>query len=797
MTTTAKTMQEAALELVAQGFKVFPLVPRHKKPLTDNGFKDATQIQARVKEFWPKGTQNNIGIVCEGLLVCDFDHGDTGKMSLAKMESEHCKLPRTWTIRTGGGTEEEPREQGLQYVYRVDKELNIRSGAGKYGYECFDIRANGGYIVAVPSVTRLQYETIDDSPVVDAPAWLIELAKTKKNAVTGKPEPQPISDINNHHRHVNLISLIGKLRHDNFSEEMIEKLAQAANADADIPLPREEVTEMREQYAQQAMGTAHYNLTDMGNAERLIDKYGAMIRYNYERKLWLIWNGKCWKWDTGGEIMQLAQRTARSIYGEITPEDDEETEKAKAHWAASSESNQRLCAMVTVAESMVSITIDKLDRDIWLLNCANGTINLKTGVLQTHNPSDYITRVISTNYNPDATSEEWVKFLKRTFGNKDDLIAFAQRALGYSITGSQGEMAIFFCHGEGWNGKSTLLGACRLILEEYAAEIEPAAFMVDKNRGTGPNEAIASLYNVNFVTSTEIEEGQRLSTALLKRMTGGESLRCEHKFERGFTYKPRYKLWMSGNHEPEISDTTKSIKNRFKKVPFLFTITAAERVQHYDEVLAGKYGEAILAWLVKGCLEWQRTGLGESSEVQEATQSYFENQDVLHDFLAECKEQASETCFKSELYLVYEKWCNENGDKYVLGKKTFNTRIAEKGFISDRGAHNKPIWKGLRPLTETEKGSVTKDNEKVTNVTNVTEKTVTSLHEKNQLKLPENQVTKVTKVTSPDVKAPEKLENMEPCPVCGSENIGFWDDGAAGYYYCLDCFEKLNNEEVN
>ena len=246
------------------------------------------------------------------------------------------------------------------------------------------------------------------------------------------------------------------------------------------------------------------------------------------------------------------------------------------------------------------------------MNVNNGTINLKTGELQPHNPADLITRVISTNYTPDATSDEWLKFLNRTFGNKKDLIAFVQRALGYSITGSQGEMAIFFCHGEGWNGKSTLLGACRLILGEYAAEVEPAAFMVDKNRGTGPNEAIASLYNVNFVTSTEIEEGQRLSTALLKRMTGGESLRCEHKFERGFNYKPRYKLWMSGNHEPEISDTTKSIKNRFKKVPFLFTISAVERVQHYEEVLASKYGEAILAWLVKGCLEWQQTGLGES-----------------------------------------------------------------------------------------------------------------------------------------------------------------------------------------
>ena len=553
--------------------------------------------------------------------------------------------------------------------------------------------------------------------------------------------------------------------------------------------------EQHEYENQAKTGTVSHHLTDMGNAERLIDKYGDKIHFSYERKLWLIWKGKCWKWDTGGEIMQLAHKVARSIYGEITTNDDEDTAKAKAKWAASSESNQRLCAMVAVAESMVSITIDQLDCDIWLLNCNNGTINLKTGVLQPHNPADLITRVISTNYNPDATSEEWVKFLKRTFGDKKELIAFCQRALGYSITGSQGEMAIFFCHGEGWNGKSTLLGACRLILGEYAAEVEPAAFMIDKNRGTGPNEAIASLYNVNFVTSTEIEEGQRLSTALLKRMTGGESLRCEHKFERGFNYKPRYKLWMSGNHEPEISDTTKSIKNRFKKVPFLFTISAAERVQHYDEVLAEKYSEAILAWLVKGCLEWQRTGLGEPSEVKEATQGYFDNQDVLHDFLGECcKDQPSETCFKSELYKAYEKWCDDNGDKYALGKKTFNTRITEKGFISDRGGHNKPIWHGLRLLTDDEKSSVTNvTNDKVTNVTNVTENPVTSSSRDNQLKLPENSVTKVDKITPSDVKSPKRLLSIDPCPVCGGENIGVWPDGTPGYY-CLDCYPNFNEE---
>jgi len=178
--------------------------------------------------------------------------------------------------------------------------------------------------------------------------------------------------------------------------------------------------------------------------------------------------------------------------------------------------------------------------------------------------------------------------------------------------------------------------------------------------------------------------------------------------------------------------------------------------------------------------------LGESPEVTEATQAYRDSQDVLHDFLSErCLSQPSATCFKVELYKNYEEWCNDGGDKYPLGKKTFNARITEKGFYGgDRGTNNKPMWRGLRLLT---------DDEKVTKVTLVTEKPQTILHEDNQLKLMVKMVTKVTKVTSADATVPKRLENLDPCPTCGSENIGVWPDGSAGYY-CVDCFPNFNDE---
>jgi len=549
------------------------------------------------------------------------------------------------------------------------------------------------------------------------------------------------------------------------------------------------------EYKQAKTGVAYRSLTDVGNAYRMLDKYGDQIRYNYERKLWLIWNTKYWEWDDGSEIMRFAQQIARSIYSEITEHDDEDTTKAKAKWAATSENNQRLCAMIAQTEPLVSIKIDQLDRDEWLLNCKNGTINLKTGKLQPHNPVDLITRVIDTDFDQDATSEEWIKFLNRIFESKTELITYIQRALGYSITGNQGEQAIFFCNGSGWNGKSTLLGVIRKILVEYAAEVEPSAFMVDKARGTGPNEAIASLYKMNFVTSTEIEDGQKLSTSLLKRMTGGESLRCERKFEHGFNFKPQYKLWLCGNHEPEISDTTNSIWNRLKKIPFTVKISAEERVKDYDTKLVKDHDEAILAWLVKGCLEWQKWGLGESPEVTEATQAYRDNQDVLHDFLSECcLIKGGETIPIAVLYKAYTDWCEFNGDKYFLGKGKFNSRLSEKGFIKVPGHGNKTVWRGLRILTE---------DEKVNWVNLVKQNSQSSLHEDNSSKVTENQLTLLTKLTNAEAKAPIKLEKLgEKCPVCGKENIeAMWADDESPngfYYYCIYCypnaFEDNNND---
>lgn len=235
------------------------------------------------------------------------------------------------------------------------------------------------------------------------------------------------------------------------------------------------------------------------------------------------------------------------------------------------------------------------------------------------------------------------------------------------------------------------MGAVTDVLGPYAAEKDPIVFMVTKNQSSGPNKSVVSLYRINLACSTEIEDGQRLSVTLIKRMTGGERLRCERQYEHGFDFVPQYKLWLSGNHEPTITDTTNSIWKRLKKIPFTVTISEQDRVKDFRGILSREDEQAILAWLVQGCLDWQKYGLGEPPDVIQATQQYRENQDILIDFLTEtCTLQSSATITVADLYKAYKEWC-DNNSAYAIGKNTFSARLRERGLSTSRGSGNKPI----------------------------------------------------------------------------------------------------------
>ena len=144
------SMYDAAIEYAKKGFAVFPLKYRDKVPLTRNGCKDATTDAAQIKAWWQKYPNANIGLatgsVSQNVFVIDLDidedRGIDGYHSLEDWQREHGDFPETWTAITGRG--------GYHLYYRGNGKIKNRAGI----IDGVDIRGNGGYVVAPPSVHK-------------------------------------------------------------------------------------------------------------------------------------------------------------------------------------------------------------------------------------------------------------------------------------------------------------------------------------------------------------------------------------------------------------------------------------------------------------------------------------------------------------------------------------------------------------------------------------------------------------------------------------------------------------------
>ncbi len=452
------------------------------------------------------------------------------------------------------------------------------------------------------------------------------------------------------------------------------------------------------------------NLTDLGNARRLVSSHGGELRYCHPWGKWLAWDGRRWRLDDSGEVIRRAKATISDLYREAATLDDA-TRKDLVKHALRSEAGARIRAMVDLAESEPGIPVrpDELDRDPWLLNCENGTIDLRTGRLRPHNPADRITKLAPVAYDPAATCPTWGRFLDRILAGDPELIAFIRRAVGYSLTGDTSERVLLILHGEGRNGKSTLLEVLRAMLGDgYAMHIPTDTLLAKRHEGGIPND-VARLKGARFVSASEADEGRRLAEATIKTLTGGDTLTARFMRAEWFDFKPEFTLWLATNHRPVIRGTDKAIWDRLRLVPFAVRIPEAEQDRQLrDKLLAEAPG--ILAWAVRGCLEWQRDGLGYPAAVREATEGYRTEQDVLGAFLIDCC--VTGTGYQAtakELYAAYSRWCDESNEQ-PIAKNGFGERLRERGFTDARGTHGQRRWHGVGLQDSPQQGAFSSDH---------------------------------------------------------------------------------------
>jgi putative DNA primase/helicase len=442
-----------------------------------------------------------------------------------------------------------------------------------------------------------------------------------------------------------------------------------------------------------------YNLTDLGNARRLVHRHGRNLRYCWLWRKWLVWDGKRWVKDDTGEVYRLAKETVSSIYQEAAAAPNDEARKELGKHATRSEAGARIKEMVDLARSDVPVMPDELDASPDLLNTESGTIDLRTGELREHRREDLITKIAPTTYRPDAAAPTWEAFLERVLPG-EDLRAFVRRAVGYSATGDTSEQCMFINHGGGANGKSTFQEAIASALGDYAMRA-PTEMLLAKRSDGVPND-VARLKGARFVSASETEEGRRLAESRIKDLTGQDTITARFMKAEWFDFAPTHKLWLSTNHKPEIRGTDAAIWRRIRLVPWAVTIPPAEQDKKLPIALRHELA-GILAWVVRGCLQWRREGLQAPDEVRKATGEYRAEMDVLAGFLVECCElDTGHWEYAKDLYECYKRWCDENGERPEPQRK-FGGRLGERGFQRDRGgSRGAGIWRGVR-LTEGEK----------------------------------------------------------------------------------------------
>lgn len=453
---------------------------------------------------------------------------------------------------------------------------------------------------------------------------------------------------------------------------------------------------------QAAQGPPPEKCTDLGNARRLVRNHGTDIRYCHPWGKWLVWDDRRWCLDDSGAIMRRAKETTMSIYQEAGRVTDEEERKSLAKWALRSEAVSRLKAMIELAESEPGIPVspDELDTDDWMLNTRNGIIDLRTGELCPHMREAMLTKLAPVNYDPAAECPTWVAFLERIMDGNEELISFLQRAVGYALTGDTREEVIFLLYGTGANGKSTFLETVQGLLGDYARQADFSTFLLKQNE-TVRND-LARLAGVRFVSAVELEPGKQLSESVVKQVTGRDTVTARYLFKEYFEYRPKMKIFLACNHKPIIKGNDHAIWRRIRLIPFNVKIPDEEQDKELDQKLKTEM-PGILAWAVRGCLEWQEHGLGKPEAVQDATAEYRDEMDVLGEFFRDCCVLGdSLQAVSSELYREYMDWAQDSGIRRPMSQTMFSLRLAERGFERKRVTGGKVAWLGIGLRSSTE-----------------------------------------------------------------------------------------------
>ena len=390
-------------------------------------------------------------------------------------------------------------------------------------------------------------------------------------------------------------------------------------------------------------------------------------RYVDDWHQWLGWDGKRWAKEGTLQIFDLARKVCREVDAR-NAKSDGTTRGVKAATVASVERLAR-------TDRRHASSSDRWDMDLWVLNTPAGIVDLKTGNTSPHDRTRMMSKI--TTATPRGDCPIWDAFLRDVTDGDDELSHYLARVAGYALTGVTTEHALFFFYGTGGNGKSIFLSTLAAIMGDYGTVAPMDTFLASKHL-QHPTD-IAGLRGSRLVTAGEVERGRRWAEAKIREITGGTPVKARLMRQDFFEFTPQFKLLCAGNNKPSIGDVDEAMRRRMHLIPFTVTIPAAKRDQGLAEKLLAER-DGIMAWAVRGCLEWQADGLMPPPVVLAATKEYLESEDTMSRWVTECCTiDTAARADSASLFASWKVWTELNGE-YPGSTKKFTQDLQKRGY---------------------------------------------------------------------------------------------------------------------
>jgi len=682
-----RTTLKEALAYCKLGLSVIPLKRDKRAYESWQKYQNEQATEQQIIKWWNMYPDANVGIVTgkiSDLLVIDVDSREA--LQALKDHLSDVKTPVAVTPK------------GWHYYFRNSD--NVKNMV-KFIKGC-DVRAEGGYVVAPPSVNdkgqfykwRVSTEEVRPARLPGSLMKLLDHDKQSKS-----PMREIMKGVADGERNVSAAKLAGMLFGRGMPREFVlatlqgwnEKLSNPPLEDREIRTVVDSIAKAearkRQQQAKEILPEltiyGQFNPTDLGNAERFAKQHGDKVKYDWTDGRWVAWDGKRWNPHIGTETaIQLAGKTARSILIGVERIQDPERRKKVIKWSFASESDRGIQAMLRLARASPSISChaEDFDQDQQLLNIRNGTVDLRTGTLKAHDPKDMITMLAPLEWDGHVGFQKdkaplWFSALKLWMQDNDQDINYLKRLAGMVLGGHTANRTFILFYGEGANGKSTFVDCIKAMMGDYAT-VAARDLLKQKYQYEQHTTDIAELRGKRLVTSSETRANMKLNTALIKQHTGDAELKGRFMRQDNMTFKTTHTLILMTNDLPVVEDQSSAWWERLQMLEWKVKIAPKDQDLQFQDKLRAEW-PYILGWMIEGYLEWQRdTRLIPSQNVTVGTQQYKVSQMPLRDFLDDrCVVEPTAFIKTTELKAAYGDYAKEK-----LSMQAFTKMVKSAGF---------------------------------------------------------------------------------------------------------------------